>query len=131
MYSREWLSHKGRYCSFPRSASSLYCGNHQCTEENKRIPCPVDPSHTVRETSLKSHVIVCNATKRKLEEESQSYFSRDINSGMYPGVTTTTEVKEAIDDEVDENERLFTQGLTTKMSNSLKRYLVSSSKLDY
>jgi hypothetical protein len=47
----------------------------------ERVPCPVDPTHTIFKAQLKSHVKVCNKSKRITELESKPFFSRNINSG--------------------------------------------------
>ncbi|CAN0373636.1 unnamed protein product, partial [Ectocarpus sp. 13 AM-2016] len=38
--------------------SASFCGTHmgETAEKGKRVPCPVDPNHTVFEQQLSSHV---------------------------------------------------------------------------
>ncbi|XP_075566498.1 tRNA:m(4)X modification enzyme TRM13 homolog isoform X2 [Pelecanus crispus] len=57
-----------------------FCGEHgQQEEENdrKRIPCPLDPKHTVYEDQLQKHLKKCNSR----EKPKPVYFVQDINAG--------------------------------------------------
>uniref|UniRef100_A0A672UDH8 tRNA:m(4)X modification enzyme TRM13 n=2 Tax=Strigops habroptila TaxID=2489341 RepID=A0A672UDH8_STRHB len=58
-----------------------FCGEHgQQEEENgrKRIPCPLDPKHTVYEDQLQKHLKKCNSR----EKPKPVYFVQDINAGL-------------------------------------------------
>merc|ERR1711862_756362 len=35
----------------------------------KRIPCPIDPSHTIYECNLRRHVLICPRAKQKKKEK--------------------------------------------------------------
>ena len=70
------MERKGRCCGLEAKKGSLYCGAHN---EPGRIPCPVDPSHTVNLSQLAKHVKICNATKDALFLQTQAYFKQDIN----------------------------------------------------
>lgn len=83
----------------------LYCGNHyhlyanhfdntKETEPSKRIKvthgrkgnrihCPLDPSHTIYESMLSSHLKKCNKTKHDEEARAQVFFENGINKGGY------------------------------------------------
>eukprot|EP00903_Cladosiphon_okamuranus_P022259 g20469.t1 len=63
--------------------SAKYCGTHmgETEEKGRRVPCPVDPNHTVFENQLAAHVKVCNLTILQARMEAQPYFSKGINSG--------------------------------------------------
>jgi U11-48K-like CHHC zinc finger len=69
-----------QYCSFPRAAGGEFCGAHvpgmavgagdaaDC--RGKRIPCPIDPRHTIFERDKDRHVKICNvATDEKRRQE--------------------------------------------------------------
>lgn len=78
---------------------ALYCAEHLTTAdvpasgddlnsvEDKRIPCPLDPAHSVYESKLKSHLKKCNA---RIPEIIPSYFSKDMNL-MQSDSTTCSE----------------------------------------
>jgi len=81
----------------------IYCGNHASMykdqdicriadnldpavkrrkiETRRRIPCPVDPSHTIYETNLKKHLLICPKAKEAREERQKNYYQHNINTG--------------------------------------------------
>ncbi|CAH0473969.1 unnamed protein product [Peronospora belbahrii] len=88
---------KNRYCNISRVPGSLFCGNHlpdnntvmsQKSQKFKvatrrRVPCPVDGSHTVYEYDLAKHVLVCNRVKDANIMKRLPYYSHNINSGTH------------------------------------------------
>nr|CAB3497582.1 unnamed protein product [Digitaria exilis] len=79
-----WLPKKRRHCANSSLASSQYCGNHlpeSASGAGRRVPCPVDPSHTVLEENLEAHVGKCPLKKRVAALAAQPYYSKGINSG--------------------------------------------------
>lgn len=98
-----FLKKKNRRCRMMRKASQKYCAEHLVIEQQetsdeknnnnddqetsksnnnlaaKRIPCPVDPSHSVWEKNLKEHINRCNRAKSQRLPESQPWFIRDLN----------------------------------------------------
>ncbi|OQR90398.1 tRNA guanosine-2'-O-methyltransferase [Achlya hypogyna] len=89
------LVKKGRYCNVGRVAGSLYCGNHIVEDEGvvsnkskkfkaelrQRVPCTLDPSHTVYAFDLKKHLIICNKLKEAEATKALPYYAFNINSG--------------------------------------------------
>ena len=49
----------------------------------KRIPCPIDPSHTIYESNLKAHLKKCNKITQKKNEESKIYYQNGVNLGGF------------------------------------------------
>jgi len=47
----------------------------------KRVPCPVDPSHTIYEDQVDRHIPICPTTKRRQEERNREYYRQNINAG--------------------------------------------------
>ena len=45
----------------------------------RRVPCPLDPSHTVLETRVASHLTRCGSAARRASEAAAPYFSARIN----------------------------------------------------
>jgi len=78
---------------------AIYCGNHGSmysellkdrkrqktihddSTKGKRIPCPIDPSHMIYESNVKSHVLKCPKAKIANEERQRTYYQHDINTG--------------------------------------------------
>lgn len=47
----------------------------------KRVPCTIDPSHSVYLFDLEKHVKICNKKKALDRIQSHPYFTLNINSG--------------------------------------------------
>lgn len=96
------IEKKKRYCSFERMHGSLYCGNHrsehESTYQRTRVPCPIDPSHTVYSEDLAHHVKICNKLQYLQNLHSASFYSNGINSNHSTVPTamsrSTTEIDE-------------------------------------
>ncbi|BBN11105.1 hypothetical protein Mp_5g09090 [Marchantia polymorpha subsp. ruderalis] len=76
-----WLPSKRRFCGSSALATSPFCGNHDPAAGEKRVPCPVDPSHTVLHNDVAAHVKRCQATKHMKFSEEQPYYCKGINAG--------------------------------------------------
>ncbi|XP_066349794.1 tRNA:m(4)X modification enzyme TRM13-like [Miscanthus floridulus] len=94
-----WLPNKRRHCANSSLPSSQYCGNHlpeSASGAGRRVPCPVDPSHTVLEENLEAHVGKCPLKKQVAALTAQPYYSKGINSGAgEPGCGVTSAEKRA------------------------------------
>jgi hypothetical protein len=53
-------------------------------EEHIRVPCPVDPSHSVYKHKLADHVKKCNTATRYQKLEQFVYYCKDCNTGQNP-----------------------------------------------
>ena len=83
-----FMEQKRRFCGVARTPDSLYCGNHEafCSDSSlkparKRIPCPVDPSHSIYADCANKHVKICNITTERRAMESEPYYCLNCNSG--------------------------------------------------
>ena len=85
-----FLKKKQRYCHQYPNADSSYCGNHQelANANNevkddtiKRIPCPIDGSHYIREDQMERHIKICPAMKLIRQLEQQPYHRKGFNAG--------------------------------------------------
>lgn len=52
-------------------------------DTRKRVPCPVDRTHTVYEYDLAKHVLVCNKVKDANAMKLLPFFAENINSGTH------------------------------------------------
>lgn len=95
------LTHKQRLCNLERSPHSRYCGAHRPAEEesletsnqpdvskrrkrnndDERIPCPLDPAHTIFKRFLSNHLKICNAAKIIEHLQSLPYYKPNCNGG--------------------------------------------------
>uniref|UniRef100_A0A674JY88 tRNA:m(4)X modification enzyme TRM13 n=1 Tax=Terrapene triunguis TaxID=2587831 RepID=A0A674JY88_9SAUR len=76
-----FVERKKRFCKMIPAQGRLFCGEHGHQEEEndrKRIPCPLDPKHTVYEDQLQKHLKKCNSR----EKPKPAYFVQDINAGL-------------------------------------------------
>lgn len=92
-----WIQRKSRNCKMQVKKGSEFCAEHLSSEKDKivkvflgdstgllqaeveedpRIPCPLDPAHSVYTSKLKAHLKKCNA---KDPITMPSYFKADLN----------------------------------------------------
>lgn len=82
-----WLPQKSRYCSFQPVAGHAFCSHHQASQgdagaaHKERVPCPLDPGHSIFVKDLQKHLRICPRAKERQAEESLPCFERDVNSG--------------------------------------------------
>ncbi|GMH33104.1 hypothetical protein BSKO_00938 [Bryopsis sp. KO-2023] len=78
------LRNKNRTCRFMAKAGHSYCGIHLFElkgEGAKRVPCPLDPAHTVLESELKTHIKKCNKRREQIKAESLPTYCQDMQAG--------------------------------------------------
>ena len=68
-----WITRKNRACKMQAKTGALFCAEHltassssttevaKAAEEDERIPCPLDPAHSVYKSKLTKHLKKCNA----------------------------------------------------------------------
>ncbi|XP_073155445.1 uncharacterized protein [Henckelia pumila] len=76
-----WLPKKNRQCANSPLLNSTFCGNHTQRSHAQWIPCPIDPSHSVLQENLKSHLNRCPLLKRVRSLELQPFYQKGINAG--------------------------------------------------
>ncbi|ORZ36759.1 methyltransferase TRM13-domain-containing protein [Catenaria anguillulae PL171] len=76
-----FVTRKQRYCSLAARKGTNYCGEHghldtssAAAARDPRVPCPLDPNHTVQQSDLKKHLLRCNSRLPDLP-----YRSTDVN----------------------------------------------------
>ncbi|KAK8951692.1 hypothetical protein KSP39_PZI004156 [Platanthera zijinensis] len=74
-----WLPNKRRHCANSPLPFSPFCGNHDSSASDHRLPCPLDPSHSVSKENLGSHLKKCPSRTQALALEAQTYYSKGIN----------------------------------------------------
>ncbi|XP_025923083.1 tRNA:m(4)X modification enzyme TRM13 homolog isoform X1 [Apteryx rowi] len=115
-----FVERKKRFCKMVPAPGRRFCGEHgQQEKENdrKRIPCPLDPKHTVYEDQLQKHLKKCNSR----EKPKPVYFVQDINAGL-KDVAEVPEIQMPISSlSKEELEDLITK--LKKASNGLELHL--------
>nr|XP_008168830.1 tRNA:m(4)X modification enzyme TRM13 homolog isoform X2 [Chrysemys picta bellii] len=94
-----FVERKKRFCKMIPAQGRRFCGEHGHQEEEndrKRIPCPLDPKHTVYEDQLQKHLKKCNSR----EKPKPAYFVQDINAGLKDATEILDEqaLQEALND---------------------------------
>ncbi|XP_036377107.1 tRNA:m(4)X modification enzyme TRM13 homolog isoform X1 [Megalops cyprinoides] len=75
-----YVEKKKRYCKMVVASGKTFCGEHANADqegERERIPCPLDPKHTVFKDNLTKHLKKCNSR----EKPKPVYYIQDINAG--------------------------------------------------
>ena len=78
------------FCSRLRLPGSLLCADHavlaggaaDAAAAAGRVPCPLDPKHTVLSTKLTRHLRVCGVAKLAAAATSAPGWSLDVNAGV-------------------------------------------------
>ncbi|KAK1165367.1 hypothetical protein AOXY_G13878 [Acipenser oxyrinchus oxyrinchus] len=88
-----FVERKKRYCKMVVAEGKTFCGEHANANKNakeddvKRIPCPLDPKHTVFENKLEKHLKKCNSR----EKPKPVYYVKDVNAGLEEDLDTSKE----------------------------------------
>ncbi|KAF3778012.1 tRNAm(4)X modification enzyme [Nymphaea thermarum] len=77
-----FLTKKKRFCANSALKGSQFCGNHNPKTEDRRVPCPIDPSHFILLENLEAHTRKCPLYKQVLALKSQSFYTKGINAGV-------------------------------------------------
>ncbi|XP_048458434.1 tRNA:m(4)X modification enzyme TRM13 homolog isoform X2 [Rhincodon typus] len=86
-----FVEKKKRYCKMIVAKGKRLCGEHANTASDsegykqRRIPCPLDPKHTVNEDKLEKHLKKCNSR----EKPKPVYYVKDINGGYEDAMETS------------------------------------------
>lgn len=97
---QHFVTRKKRYCKMTVAKGRDFCGEHipnavdsahedsyiSADKKTKRIPCPLDPKHTVYAWNVNKHLKICNA---KPAPELPPYIVRGINSGRSEDAPST------------------------------------------
>ncbi|CCE72926.1 Piso0_000531 [Millerozyma farinosa CBS 7064] len=87
-----FIAKKNRNCSMQRKPNQRFCSEHmmaQNSTENERIPCPLDPKHTVWRNMLESHMKKCNARKKEVRDP---WYEENFNAKVSPSVEHKTNI---------------------------------------
>lgn len=92
-----FMEKKRRLCNVGRTLGSLFCGTHKPNDEDcgsrankkskykdlkvERIPCPLDPSHSIYKHDLDKHLKICNIKTNENKMEKELFFCLNCNGG--------------------------------------------------
>ncbi|AAS51757.2 ADL163Wp [Eremothecium gossypii ATCC 10895] len=92
-----YLPRKRRSCGMAPKAGARFCAEHQPGDSGTaaRVPCPLDPRHTVAKAQLRSHLARCNRTKQdqalRAEREHMPWYEAGVNSAARPAAAAADE----------------------------------------
>lgn len=123
-----FVKRKKRYCRLTPAKNEIYCGEHlpvteisqqsvgeegsannSAIKRNARVPCPLNPKHTVCARKLHKHVKICNA----LVKDCPEYIVSGLNAGSEEIEPNLADFKltdvdaETIDEIVDKINKLY------------------------
>ncbi|XP_066932241.1 tRNA:m(4)X modification enzyme TRM13 homolog [Clytia hemisphaerica] len=105
-----FVKRKQRYCKMKPTKGNQFCAEHAQFdkeqdegEKRKRIPCPLDPKHSVFEDKLSSHMKKCNATKKT----NLPFFDKNINIGINHYIRSEKEKLRLYEVPIDELKNLI------------------------
>lgn len=79
-----YIERKDRHCGMTCREGTNRCIVHSDSAA-KRVPCPLDPNHTVWEASLQKHLRKCNKLKQRHLNDDQEFYQENLNlSGLPP-----------------------------------------------
>lgn len=90
---RYYMEKKRRWCGITPRKHEEYCSEHLVVlrklqnrsvhnrNQETRVPCPLDPHHTVAEHRLEKHLKVCNTNRLRLANVGKSFHMLDSNRG--------------------------------------------------
>lgn len=83
-----------------RKKGNKYCSEHMQQDSEDRIPCPLDPKHTVWKKDLNKHVRKCNARPKDIQDP---WFSLNCNHTLKKTSSPplTAQTKEEIEEEIE------------------------------
>ncbi|KAK6460324.1 tRNA guanosine-2'-O-methyltransferase TRM13 [Scheffersomyces coipomensis] len=100
-----FLPNKNRRCSMQRKADQKYCSQHLIHDEDhkdERVPCPLDPNHSVWVRDLPYHLQKCNSKPKEVREY---WFTEDINCSLKTEGSDTSSQIEQESNEADVDEK--------------------------
>lgn len=106
------LPKKNRRCKMMRKKDVKYCSEHMIYDEkfqSERIPCPLNPNHSIWKKELEQHLLKCN---NRPKEATESWFDLNCNIDLKGATKFELEHEE-------ENDEL------------MKKYITVLEELDY
>ncbi len=72
--------------------------------KGKRIPCPLDPSHTIYESNLNAHLNKCNKAKQRINDRAKVYYRHGLNQGGFGLLRNKNDNKNHDDGSINDND---------------------------
>lgn len=79
-----FVAAKGRYCRFFAAPGKSRCGAHS-ESVVERVPCPLDPGHTVYANRIKQHLKICSKRRQEDILARQPFYRSGVNLASAAG----------------------------------------------
>jgi tRNA:m4X modification enzyme len=89
-----YIERKRRFCKQKPSDGSAdtprFCGHHlhllvspetTVIRKRKRVPCPIDPSHSIYEDRVDNHALVCPKLTKQRTQQAMPFYKHNLNTG--------------------------------------------------
>lgn len=135
---KHFVKRKKRFCKMTVAKGKEYCGEHaEVTstenESENRIPCPLDPKHTVYSKNLRKHLKICNARPKEMP----SYIVPNINiDSSQEAATESEQVKlsdispEVLKELIDKVEKFYQTFIVGKIEKLCFQHDILSAELE-
>ena len=77
-----FLPQKRRQCRFPAVKGERFCTHHRegsAADNTERVPCPLDPSHSVYTRDLEAHLKKCSRVRAEGLVRAQPFFREGVH----------------------------------------------------
>lgn len=144
---KHFVTRKKRFCKMTVAKGQEFCGEHipnadESSHESsyiseakrtKRIPCPLDPKHTVYAWNVKKHLQICNAKVKDLPE----YITRGINNGgsvnvpaeFVPSIKLANVASDTMDDLIAKINKLYDDHVAGNINELYLKHPIMDSEL--
>lgn len=137
-----FIKKKNRQCGMTRSSLNNYCSEHlnlyklevgnnlhnpnlnvgngkEIQDQRKRIPCPLDPKHTVWENQLNKHMKKCNKFKLIHSNDDNIFYCKDLNRGQISYTPNETDNDTPTIDQIVQTAKVLLNILDSNYFNEL------------
>lgn len=133
-----FIQKKNRQCGMTRRADEDYCSEHLILNKRlvnklvhngpndhatglQRIPCPLDPKHTIKKSQLKKHLTKCNKFKLKHSNDLNTFYKLDFNTAQStPSLPRPFLSSDTLNKTVDLLYQFFKSGEINELSTTVK-----------
>ncbi|KAL7016053.1 hypothetical protein ACKWTF_016787 [Chironomus riparius] len=130
-----WVKRKSRYCKMTLKAEAKFCGEHLTADnkpelDEKRVLCPLDPTHSVYTFKLARHLKVCNVKKM---ENNERYVKKNYNVGEIRAADEDDEafrLKDVSQDEIDRVTKIVGNLYDKFIEGNIKNFIKSHKIFD-
>ena len=85
-----YLPRKRRFCKTEKKAGSTFCPTHTSGDgASARVPCPLNPNHTIFAADVERHVKVC--PDKRFDPRDEAYYRHNVN--VAGSITSSSAVK--------------------------------------